>query len=61
MATDHGFGFQFGDGVEFIDAQSDGYPAVHFTRAEFDAFIEGVRHGEFDVDEAEGGDEATEA
>ena len=57
MATGHGFEFQFGDGVEFIDAQSDAHPAVHFTDEEFDAFVEGVRHGEFDLDATETGDE----
>jgi hypothetical protein len=46
-----------GDGVDFIDTRAEGRPTVHFTHAEFAAFAEGVRAGEFDLDsEREGGE-----
>jgi hypothetical protein len=45
-----------GDGVDFIDTRDPDRLTVHFSHAEFEAFAEGVRAGEFDLDEAEGGD-----
>jgi hypothetical protein len=60
MATGHGFEFEFGDGVDFVDARAEGRPAVHFSDDEFNAFVAGVRAGEFDFDECEDGEEAAE-
>ena len=46
-----------GDGVDFIDTLDPDRLTVHFSHAEFDAFTEGVRAGEFDLVEQEGGEE----
>jgi hypothetical protein len=48
--NDHGIEIVVGDGVDFIDTRAEGQPTVHFSRAEFEAFAEGVRAGEFDLD-----------
>lgn len=36
------------DGVELIDVLAPGRPTVRLTPAEFEAFLAGVRDGEFD-------------
>jgi hypothetical protein len=46
----HGIDIVVGDGVDLIDTRTPGRPSVHFTRAEFEAFVAGVREGEFDLD-----------
>jgi len=50
-----------GDGVDFIDTRDPQRPTVHFTHAEFAAFAEGVKAGEFDLGEPAGEDEGSEA
>jgi hypothetical protein len=52
-SPDHGLEVVVGDGwVDLVDTQADGTPAVRFTTKEWDAFLEGVRRGDFDVDPA---------
>ena len=53
MTTGHGFEFEFGDGVEFIDGRSAGRPYVHFSADEFDAFVRGAQAGDFDLGDDE--------
>ena len=38
------------DDVELVDVLAPGRPTVRLTRAEFEAFLAGVRDGEFDVE-----------
>src|SRR5215831_15942493 len=51
----HGIEIVVGDGVDFVDALAQGRPSVHFSREEFDAFVEGAKAGEFDFDRPEDG------
>jgi hypothetical protein len=51
---DHGIEVVIGDGADIIDTRADGMPSVHFSREEFDAFIGGVKDGEFDLDQLDG-------
>jgi hypothetical protein len=46
----HGIRIEIGDDwVEFVDTWADGEPRVRFTRQEYEAFVEGVRRGQFDA------------
>jgi hypothetical protein len=37
------------DGVSVRDSKDQSGPVLHFTDVEWIAFVEGVRHGEFDL------------
>jgi hypothetical protein len=37
------------DWVELVDTWAEGQPRVRFTRPEYEAFIESVRRGQFDL------------
>src|SRR5262245_31061556 len=50
---DHGIEIVVGEGVDFVDMLAQGRPSVHFSREEFDAFVEGAKAGEFDFDRPE--------
>jgi hypothetical protein len=36
------------DGVELVDVLAPGRPTIRLTAAEYEAFVAGVRNGEFD-------------
>ena len=43
-------GVALADEVSVVDTKSDDGPALRFTRAEWSAFVSGVKAGEFDLD-----------